>query len=107
MNINSSILAKLFKTNITEVNKYCKTKIKKQLKFNYLNEKENNDLIIKVLSKIFEDKQIIASRGRKNKWFSRLNETLNIYKKDKKCKLVISKFYTARKIGILDWVGNL
>ena len=97
MNINSSILAKLFKTNITEVNKYCKTKIKKQLKFNYLNEKENNDLIIKVLSKIFEDKQIIASRGRKNKWFQGWNETLNIYRKDKNVNSLFPKFYTARE----------
>lgn len=96
MNINSGLLAKLFKTNINEVNKYCKKKIEKKIEFFYLKQKENNDLILKILNKIFTDKQIVGSRGRKNKWLKGWNENLNIYKKDKNLKSLFPKFYTAR-----------
>ena len=83
MKLNSSILAKLFRTSIIEINNFCKNKLKNPLNFQYLNYKENNDLIISILNKIFSDNQIVGSRGRRNKWFKGWNQTLGDYKKIK------------------------
>lgn len=97
MKLNSSILAKLFRTNVIEINKFCKNKLKNPLNFRYLNYKENNDLIITILNRIFSDTQIVGSRGRKNRWFRGWDQTFDDYKKNKNINSLLPKFYTARE----------
>jgi hypothetical protein len=106
MNINISILAKLFKTSVFEINKYCSKNLIKKIIFMYLNNKEKNDLTIEIINKILTDKQIIASRGRKNKWSKGWSETLSIYKKSGKSKSLLPKFYTARQNKYFRLGGN-
>ena len=76
MKLNSSILAKLFRTNVIEINKFCKNKLKNPLNFRYLNYKENNDLIITILNRIFSDTQIVGSREEKQ-WFRGWDQTFD------------------------------
>ena len=80
MKINKKNLSKLFKTNISEIDKFCSDKLKTPLYFKYLNLQEYEKVILKILNKTLTDTQIIASRGRKNKWFRGWEESLKNYK---------------------------
>jgi len=67
MIISPNILSKLFKTNLAEIKKFCSNQLKKKILFRYLTQNEKNLVIIKIINRIIEDKQIIASKGRKKK----------------------------------------
>jgi hypothetical protein len=106
MILNKIILAKLFKTSTIEIDKYCGDKLKNPIQFDYLNFKEIETTRIKIIEKILSDKQIIASKERKNKWSTGWNEALSNFKKDNKQNSLIPKFYTQRENKIFRLGGN-
>ena len=107
MLINSKVLSRLFKASQKEINFFCADLLKKKIEFKYLKEKEKEKVIIKILKKISADKQIIASRGRKKKWYDGWNEALEGYSKTKDNKFLVPKFYTARENKIFRLGGEL
>ena len=96
MHINSVLLAKIFKTNYSEINKYCRHLYKKKINYYFVSKKERDTLILNILKKISIDRQIIASKGRKNRWYEGWKENLYLFRKSSKHKLLLPKFYTAR-----------
>ena len=99
MIISPRILSKLFRTDLTEIKKFCSKQLKNKIKFRYLSQKEKDLIVIKVINKIIEDKQIIGSKGRKQKWHDGWNEAFKSYSKTRLsqarynfCDLVCSKF---------------
>lgn len=107
MIVNTHILSKLFNTSSKEINNYCKNELKKKIIFRYLKGEEKESAIIKILNKISEDKQIIASKGRKKKWHDGWNEALRSYSKTIDKKFLVPKFYTARENKIFRLGGEL
>ena len=69
MNINSKLLSKLFDTNKNEIDKFCNILFYKRIRYYDLTREERDSVIIKILNRIKHDSQIIASKGRKKKWF--------------------------------------
>ena len=106
MIVSPYILSKLFKTNLIEIKKFCFKQLKNKIKFKYLSQKEKDLIVIKVINKIIEDKQIIASKGRKKKWHDGWNEAFKSYSKTKSLKSLIPKFYTARENKIFRLGGE-
>jgi SAM-dependent methyltransferase len=106
MIVSPYILSKLFKTNLIEIKKFCFKQLKNKIKFRYLSQKEKNLVVIKVINKIIHDKQIIASKGRKQEWHDGWNEALRSYSKTKNSKFLIPKFYTARENKIFRLGGE-
>lgn len=106
MEIDKKILAKLFKTNAKEIDKYCGEKLKSTIRFEYLSSKEVETTTIQIINKILSDRQIIASKGRRSKWSIGWNESLNNFKKNNKLSSLIPKFYTERDNKIFRLGGN-
>jgi len=65
MNIDTKLLSKLFNTNKNEINKFCNKLYKNKIRYYELPREERDSIIIKILNKIKNDSQIIASKGRK------------------------------------------
>jgi len=107
MEINNKILSILFKTNTKEINKYCSHLLKNKLIFNHLPIKERDAIIIKILNKIKQDSQIIASKGRKKKWQDGWKENLDLFKRKSNDKFLLPKFYTARENKYFRLGGEL
>ena len=97
MQINTKKLSTLFKTNKTEIQKFCSTQLRQKIEYQYLSIEERDLIVIKILERINEDKQIIASKGRKEKWLKGWEESLKTYSKNKSLKSLVPKFYTARE----------
>jgi hypothetical protein len=106
MIISPNILSKLFKTNLAEIKKFCSNQLKKKILFRYLTQNEKNLVIIKIINRIIEDKQIIASKGRKKKWHDGWHEAFKSYSKTKDLKSLVPKFYTERENKIFRLGGN-
>jgi len=106
MIVSPYILSQLFKTNLAEIKKFCSKQLKKKIQFRYLTQKEKDLVVIKIINKIVEDKQIIASKGRKQKWHNGWNEALKSYSKTKNFKSLVPKFYTARENKIFRLGGE-
>ena len=106
MIITPYILSKLFKTTSVEVKKFCSKQLKNKIKFRYLSQKEKNLVVIKVIDKIIEDTQIIASKDRKKKWHNGWNEALKLYVKTKNLQSLVPKFYTTRENKIFRLGGE-
>ena len=106
MIISPYILSKLFKTNLMEIKKFCHRQLKNKIHFKYLRQKEKNLVVIKIINKIIEDKQIIASKGRKQKWNDGWGEAFKAYSRTKDLKSLIPKFYTARENKIFRLGGK-
>ena len=97
MNINSKLLSKLFHTNKNEIDKFCNSLFYKRIRYYDLTREERDSVIIKILNRIKHDSQIIASKGRKKKWFDGWKENLDLYSKNLDDKFLLPKFYTARE----------
>lgn len=97
MNIDSKILSKLFNTNKNEIEKFCNVLNFKKIRYYDLTREERDSVIIKILNRIKYDSQIIASKGRKKKWFNGWKENLELYSKNLDDKFLLPKFYTARE----------
>ena len=97
MNINSKLLSKLFDTNKNEIDKFCNILFYKRIRYYDLTREERDSVIIKILNRIKHDSQIIASKGRKKKWFDGWKENLDLYSKNLDDKFLLPKFYTARE----------
>jgi hypothetical protein len=106
MIITPSILSQLFDTNLVEIKKFCSKQLKKKIKFRYLKRNERDLVVIKVVNKIIVDKQIIGSKGRKQKWYNGWNEAFKSYSKNKNLNSLIPKFYTARENKIFRLGGE-
>jgi hypothetical protein len=106
MIVSPYILSKLFKANLIEIKKFCSKQLKNKIKFRYLSQKEKDLIVIKVINKIIDDKQIIASKGRKLKWHDGWNEAFKSYSKTKSLKSLVPKFYTARENKIFRLGGE-
>lgn len=106
MIVSPYILSKLFKANLAEIKKFCSKQLKNKIQYRYLTQNEKDLVVIKVINKIIDDKQIIASKGRKIKWHDGWNEALKSYSKTKSLKSLLPKFYTARENKIFRLGGE-
>tara|TARA_A100001015_G_scaffold2039_1_gene2777 strand:- start:11253 stop:12215 length:963 start_codon:yes stop_codon:yes gene_type:complete len=97
MNIDTKLLSKLFNTNRNEINKFCNKLYKNKIRYYELSREERDSIIIKILNRIKQDSQIIASKGRKKKWYDGWKENLDLFKKNSDDKFLLPKFYTARE----------
>lgn len=97
MNIDTKLLSKLFNTNKNEINKFCNKLYKNKIRYYELPREERDSIIIKILNRIKQDSQIIASKGRKKKWYDGWKENLDLFKKNSDDKFLLPKFYTARE----------
>jgi hypothetical protein len=106
MIVRPYILSQLFKTNLIEIKKFCSKQLKKKIQFRYLTEKEKDLVVIKIINKIIEDKQIVGSKNRKQKWYNGWNEAFKSYSRTKNFKSLVPKFYTARENKIFRLGGK-
>ena len=106
MIVTPYIVSKLFKANLVEIKKFCSKQLKNKIQYRYLTQNEKDLVVIKIINKIIEDKQIIASKGRKQKWYNGWNEALKSYSKTKSLKFLVPKFYTARENKIFRLGGE-
>jgi hypothetical protein len=107
MIVTAYTLSQLFKTSLVEIKKFCSKQLKKKIRFRYLVQNEKDLVVIKIVNKILEDRQIIASKGRKQKWHDGWNDALKLYLKTKNSKFLVPKFYTARENKIFRLGGEL
>ncbi|WP_440908666.1 hypothetical protein [Candidatus Pelagibacter sp.] len=104
MKINIKILSELFKTNKSEIKNFCSHLVKKKIIFNYIKGEERDKVLVDILKRIRLDSQIIAGKGRTEKWHNGWGEALSLYKKSNS---LTPKFYTARENKYFRLGGEL
>jgi len=100
------LLAKLFHSNVREINNFCKKLLNRKIQYKFLKGSERDTIVIKILQRIFEDNQIINDPKRKKVWSKGWGEVLKSYHKTKNVKYLIPKFYTHRENKIFRLGGQ-
>jgi hypothetical protein len=106
MILSQKMLAKLFHSNVKEINNFCKKLLNRKIQYKFLKRNERDAIVIKILQRIFEDKQIINTPKRKRVWSKGWKEVLQSYHKNKNLKSLIPKFYTHRENKIFRLRGQ-
>jgi hypothetical protein len=86
MILSQKMLAKLFHSNVKEINNFCKKILNRKIQYKFLKRNEKDNIVIKILQRIFKDKQIINTPKRKGVWSKGWGEVLKSYHKNKNLK---------------------
>ena len=95
MKITSEDFKKYFKK---EPSNYFKKEIK-GLEYQYLNQEDEKKRILEIIKTVIEKNIKKSGKAYKKKWNSGWNENFNLYKKSKKIKDLIPKYFFKNKIS--------
>ena len=106
--IDSKLIAKLFHSKVSDIDKNCGKLIKKyNLKFKEINSNEKLDLFKECVYYIKKDNQKIAAKYRKKVWEKGWGENLKDFIVNKSKKNLIPKYYTKKNLGLFRLGGKL